>query len=512
MAPKKAMPPPKPPTVAKSSSKHSDKEASKKKALQTHSASKRPRQSESPSVEATPDPLSPPRREAARLALAQMKSALDAELISSDEDEEEEEELEEPKKDRRSHHAEPRHHSRSHSKSSRSERGRTSAPSSAMGTEADDEPLGELARKAAAEHEEQEEEEESDVQMFAIEQAIPGQLLESEWLRALPDPEDLYGRFTSEKNPCGLPPALDDGAMQKRVERRITTPGPEFCSLLNSAESTTAMSDLSQKLMRFVNETGPGPRNELRKLISKTQWKAVIGLPRSTFRTIGRRQAYGEERAYLNLMRCLPKNLVEVERIVARVEKDVSCTKNWLEAFEDNQVRSADIWKRWMCQCSKLRELNDSVVAIECRDPTTVVARGLANTSLIARLLCDYSDLAFGKAGELLHIELANGGLYAVSKFARKHCSWCLGLEDIVLLAMDYSRKGQAAFEGKPIQSEFRKRPEEKLDFYIGKPVYDYKEDSDLLGGAKKPAKTRGKRGRGRKRRKEGKKRDRRSA
>ena len=36
---------------------------------------------------------------------------------------------------------------------------------------------------------------------------------------------------------------------------------------------------------------------------------------------------------------------------------------------------------------------------LECRDPIIVVARGLANTSLIARLMCDYSDLALGKAG-----------------------------------------------------------------------------------------------------------------
>ena len=207
----------------------------------------------------------------------------------------------------------------------------------------------------------------------------------------------------------------------------------------------------------------------------------MIGLPRSTFRSIGKRQAYAEERAYLNLMRWMPKTVLETERIVARVEKDVSCTKLWLESFDENEVRPADIWKRWTCQCSKLRELNDTVVAIECRDPTIVVARGLANTSLIARLLCDYSELALGKAGELFQIELANGGLYAMSKFARKHCSWCVGLEDIVLLAMDFNRKGQAAFEGRPIQSEFRKNPEAKLDFYIGKPIYDFKEDSDLL-------------------------------
>ena len=207
----------------------------------------------------------------------------------------------------------------------------------------------------------------------------------------------------------------------------------------------------------------------------------MIGLPRSTFRSIGKRQAYAEERAYLNLMRWMPKTVIETERIVARVEKDVSCTKLWLESLDDNEVRPADIWKRWTCQCSKLRELNNTVVAIECRDPTIVVARGLANTSLIARLLCDYSELALGKAGELFQIELANGGLYAMSKFARKHCSWCVGLEDIVLLAMDFNRKGQAAFEGRPIQSEFRKNTEAKLDFYIGKPIYDFKEDSDLL-------------------------------
>lgn len=74
-----------------------------------------------------------------------------------------------------------------------------------------------------------------------------------------------------------------------------------------------------------------------------------------------------------------------------------------------------------MCQCPKLRELNNSVVAIECRYPIIVVAPGLANTSLIARFLCDYRQLAFGKAGELVQIELANGVLYAFAKFARKH-------------------------------------------------------------------------------------------
>ena len=68
-----------------------------------------------------------------------------------------------------------------------------------------------------------------------------------------------------------------------------------------------------------------------------------------------------------------------------------------------------------------------------------------------------------------------------MAEFARQHCSWVVGLEDIVLLTMDFNRRGQAAFEGQPIQSEFRKNPEAKVDFYIGEQVYDFKDDSDIL-------------------------------
>lgn len=110
---KKPMPPPpKAPTAPKSTSKQQNKELSNKKdiAPQTHSDSKRPRPSESPSFEATSDPFSNTRRGTARIAMAQIKSAMDAELITSDVDEEEEK-AEQPKKDRRFHtRLEPRPH------------------------------------------------------------------------------------------------------------------------------------------------------------------------------------------------------------------------------------------------------------------------------------------------------------------------------------------------------------------------------------------------------------------
>lgn len=121
------------------------------------------------------------------------------------------------------------------------------------------------------------------------------------------------------------------------------------------------------------------------------------------------------------------------------------------------------------------------MVTIECLNQTIVVSRGLSNTLLIARLLCDYSELALGKADELFHVKLTNGGLYTMAKFALKHCSWCVGLDEIVQLDINFNRKGEEAFEGKPIQSQFHMKPEAKLVFNIGNPVNDFEEKTDLL-------------------------------
>ena len=152
----------------------------KEKAHQTDSASKRPRPSVSPSIEATPDLVSTPRRGAARLAMAQIQSTMDAELITSDEEEEEEED-EKAKKDRRSYtRAEPRPNpSGSRLKSSWSERSRTLLPSSAIET-GDDRGDSRRQRESSRIKEKQEEQQaqDADIQIIAVTQVQPGEQLE----------------------------------------------------------------------------------------------------------------------------------------------------------------------------------------------------------------------------------------------------------------------------------------------------------------------------------------------
>ena len=100
-----------------------------------------------------------------------------------------------------------------------------------METGDDEKTLDNIAREAKLSTRGIAHEADVEVQMIAVEQVFRGEQLESEWLRALPDPEGLHDRFRNAKNTRGMPVGLEDAVMQKRVEKRITTPGPEFLTL-----------------------------------------------------------------------------------------------------------------------------------------------------------------------------------------------------------------------------------------------------------------------------------------
>ena len=100
---------------------------------------------------------------------------------------------------------------------------------------------------------------------------------------------------------------------------------------------------------------------------------------------------------------------------------------------------------------------------------------------MIAQLLCEYSAITPGARGEIYQVDLANAGLYTLAKFANKYSSWCVGIEDCVLLALDLIKKGQTSFEGVAAQSVFMERGEAKLNFYLDGPKYPYERDQHLL-------------------------------
>lgn len=78
-------------------------------------------------------------------------------------------------------------------------------------------------------------------------------------------------------------------------------------------------------------------------------------------------------------------------------------------------------------------------------------------------------------------MDLANAGLYTLSKFTFKYRSWSVGIDDCVLLALDLIRKVQTSIEGKIGQSVFMERGEAKFNFYLDGPRYHFEHDMNFL-------------------------------
>ena len=296
----------------------------------------------------------------------------------------------------------------------------------------------------------------------------------TDWMRALKDPAKLPAKLE----------AASEVLLRGKVETIKKAPEPAVFKLAGKEHTGHVMMLQNLNLFRMLGgdaPLAPRQRNEVYTFVSNIQWRVTIALPPSVFRTPGKRSATPEERARLNLARFIKQDVLHPDRISKYCEDEISLTGTWLDKNPSAKVTGADLWKRYLCACDGLANFNNALVTIEGRDPTVVVARGLANATMIAQLLCEYSAITPGARGEIYQVDLANAGLYTLAKFANKYSSWCVGIEDCVLLALDLIKKGQTSFEGVAAQSVFMERSEAKLNFYLDGPKYPYERDQHLL-------------------------------
>ena len=73
---------------------------------------------------------------------------------------------------------------------------------------------------------------------------------------------------------------------------------------------------------------------------------------------------------------------------------------------------------------------------------------GLPNACVLFKLMNEYLQAAAGRNGRIRHIELADGGILKIGALARRAVTWHLGLENLVLIALDIENQGQSALLG----------------------------------------------------------------
>ena len=84
---------------------------------------------------------------------------------------------------------------------------------------------------------------------------------------------------------------------------------------------------------------------------------------------------------------------------------------------------------------------------------------------------------AAGRSGRIRHIELADGGILKRASFARRAVTSHLGLEDLLLIALDIENQGRSALLGEK-QPSIGKAD---LQHYHGRSKYDPAENIALV-------------------------------
>ena len=79
------------------------------------------------------------------------------------------------------------------------------------------------------------------------------------------------------------------------------------------------------------------------------------------------------------------------------------------------------------------------------REFTVIVAFGLPNDCAVYKLLNKFSKEATNLNGNIYLIELADGGMYALSILAQNLISWYLGFQDLVYAALDIESSQRSA-------------------------------------------------------------------
>ena len=106
-----------------------------------------------------------------------------------------------------------------------------------------------------------------------------------------------------------------------------------------------------------------------------------------------------------------PRELVVMDRVLAKASRKIGKTADFLEADETNCRNIRDIWKaRLMRNLDGLVEFDDSVVSMYGYHPGVIIANGLPNACAVFELLNTYSLRAARMRGMIDLITLNNKG------------------------------------------------------------------------------------------------------
>ena len=219
----------------------------------------------------------------------------------------------------------------------------------------------------------------------------------------------------------------------------------------------------------------PGLRLQVREFVASAAWKIMVDWQWPLWKCYGPRVANAEERAAFNYMSKFPEELVSYYRMHEVLRKDIGEATAFLDASFDNQLGPRDIWMRLFRELDELDGINGSILDLEGREPTAIVARGMANACAVFKLIDEYALRASGYRGRIRHIELADAGTLSLAITARSVVSWHFGIEDLLVEAIDMESRCRSARQGE------HSVPKDQLLLYLGVPPYPVRKDIDLL-------------------------------
>ena len=147
-------------------------------------------------------------------------------------------------------------------------------------------------------------------------------------------------------------------------------------------------------------------------------------------------------------MNYLPEDVVPVHRVKENARKDIGECTDFLEDGPDTLVTPRDIWTRLLLELAGLDDIERRLLELEGRLHTAIVTSGLPNACVVFKLINEYLQAAAGRSGRIRHIELADGGILKLAALARRAVTWHLGLDDLVLIALDIENQGRSALLG----------------------------------------------------------------
>ena len=114
---------------------------------------------------------------------------------------------------------------------------------------------------------------------------------------------------------------------------------------------------------------------------------------------------------------------------------------------------------------------------LEGRGPTAIVTTKLSNACVVFKLINEYAQAAAGRSCRIRHIEFTDCGILKLAVLARRAVIWHIGIEDLVLIALNIDNQGRSAMHGKKQLS--RGLPD--LQHSLGRPKYEPAEDIALV-------------------------------